>query len=116
VILCTGKVYYDLAEQREGAKREDIAILRLEQLYPLRHETLKAALSPYAEGTPVFWVQEEPANMGAWFYLRTQFGDTLFGKWPFSGIARVPSASPATGSHRRHKQEQAEIIARAFEK
>jgi len=116
VILCTGKVYYDLAEQREAAKREDVAILRLEQLYPLRHETLQAALSAYAEGTPVCWVQEEPANMGAWFYLRTQFSDTLFGKWPFSGIARVPSASPATGSHRRHKQEQAEIIARAFDK
>jgi 2-oxoglutarate dehydrogenase E1 component len=71
-------------------------------------------LSPYASGTPVYWVQEEPGNMGAWTFMRIQFGEKLFGRWPFAGITRPASASPATGSHRRHKQEQAEIIARAF--
>jgi 2-oxoglutarate dehydrogenase E1 component len=114
VILCTGKVYYDLAEYREQAKREDVAIIRLEQLYPLRRDLLEAALAPYAKGTPVFWVQEEPGNMGAWVFLHNQFGENLFGRWPFAGITRPPSASPATGSHRRHKQEQAEVISRAF--
>ena len=115
VILCTGKIYYDLAEHREAAGRTDVAILRVEQLYPLRAQTLETALAPYANGTPVVWVQEEPANMGAWIYIRSQFGDTLCGRWPLSGVARPASASPATGSHRRHKQEQTEIIHRAFE-
>ena len=114
VILCTGKVYYDLAEHREQAGRQDVAIIRLEQLYPLRPETLEAVLAPYAKGTPVFWAQEEPGNMGAWIYMRIQFGETLFGRWPFAGVSRPPSAAPATGSHRRHKQEQVEIISRAF--
>jgi 2-oxoglutarate dehydrogenase E1 component len=115
VILCTGKIYYDLAEHREQTKRDDVAIIRLEQLYPLRREMLEAILAPYAQGTPVFWVQEEPGNMGAWIFMRNQFGENLFGRWPFAGITRSPSASPATGSHRRHKQEQSEIISRAFD-
>jgi 2-oxoglutarate dehydrogenase E1 component len=73
---------------------------------------LDAALAPYAGGTPMFWVQEEPANMGALNYLRIHFGDSL--RFPLKGIARAPSATPATGSHKRHKHEQAEIIRRAF--
>jgi 2-oxoglutarate dehydrogenase E1 component len=115
IILCTGKIYYDLAEYREQAKREDVAIIRVEQLYPLRRELLERALAPYPNGTPVFWVQEEPRNMGAWIFMRNEFGETLLGRWPFAGITRPRSASPAAGSHRRHKQEQAEIISRAFE-
>jgi 2-oxoglutarate dehydrogenase E1 component len=114
VILCTGKIYYELAEYGQQTNRSDVAIVRLEQLYPLRRDLLESALAKYPEGTPVLWVQEEPENMGAWIYLRIQFGDALFGRFPFSGIARPPSASPAAGSHRRHKQEQAELIARAF--
>jgi 2-oxoglutarate dehydrogenase E1 component len=114
VLLCTGKIYYELLEHREQAKRQDVAILRLEQLYPLRAGLLESALSVYPETAPVFWVQEEPANMGGWVHMRIRFGDRLIGRWQFSGIARAPSASPAAGSHRRHKQEQAEIIARAF--
>jgi 2-oxoglutarate dehydrogenase E1 component len=114
ILLCTGKIYYELAAHREESKREDVAILRLEQLYPLRGELVEAALMPYRRGTPAFWVQEEPGNMGAWIYLRVNFGEQLFGRFPFAGITRAPSASPASGSPRRHKQEQAEIIARAF--
>jgi len=114
VLLCTGKIYYELAAHREESKPEDVAILRLEQLYPLRRELLETALAPYRAGTPVFWVQEEPANMGAWVYMRVNFGENLFGRFPFGGITRAPSASPAGGSPRRHKQEQSEIIARAF--
>jgi 2-oxoglutarate dehydrogenase E1 component len=114
ILLCTGKIYYDLIEHREETKREDIAIIRVEQLYPLRHASLDRALQVYPEGTPAFWVQEEPANMGAWNFMQIHFGNKLFERFPFAGIARPVSATPATGSAKRHKQEQTEIIQRAF--
>jgi 2-oxoglutarate dehydrogenase E1 component len=114
VLLCTGKIYYELQAHREETGRADIAIIRLEQLYPLHGDVLEQTLAPYPAGTPAFWVQEEPENMGAWNFMRISFGDTLFGRFPLAGITRPASASPATGSHRRHKQEQAEILARAF--
>jgi 2-oxoglutarate dehydrogenase E1 component len=66
VLLCTGKIYYDLAKMREELKREDVAIVRLEQLYPLKDEELRAALASYPAKARVVWVQEEPANMGSW--------------------------------------------------
>lgn len=114
ILLCTGKIYFELEEHRAEAQREDVAILRLEQLYPLRSEQFEAALSPYRDGTPIVWVQEEPANMGAWNYLKIHFGENLLGRFPLKAVARAASATPATGSHKRHKQEQAEIIKRAF--
>jgi 2-oxoglutarate dehydrogenase E1 component len=114
VLLCSGKLYYELAEYREQNKREDVALIRLEQLHPLRRELLESTLAPFRDGTPVCWVQEEPANMGPWVYMRIHFGDFISTRFKFSGITRPPSASPAAGSHRRHKQEQAELITRAF--
>ena len=114
ILLCTGKIYYELAAHREETGRYDVALIRLEQLYPLRPELVQAALAPYREGTPVYWVQEEPANMGAWVYVRICLGETISLRHPLAGVTRAPSATPAAGSHRRHKQEQAEIIARAF--
>lgn len=114
ILLCSGKVYYDLLEHREETKRNDVAIVRIEQLYPLRQDLLQQALAAYREGTTAFWVQEEPANMGAWNFMRIQFGERLFGRFPFSGIARPVSATPAAGSAKRHKHEQTEIIQRAF--
>jgi 2-oxoglutarate dehydrogenase E1 component len=114
VLLCAGKIYYELEAFREESKREDVAIIRIEQLAPLPAALLEQTLSSYREGTPVSWVQEEPANMGAWMFLRVRFGEKLFNRFPFAGITRPASASPATGSHKRHKQEQAEIIQRAF--
>ncbi|MBV9865540.1 MAG: 2-oxoglutarate dehydrogenase E1 component [Abitibacteriaceae bacterium] len=114
ILLCTGKIYYELDKQRESLKRDDVAILRLEQLYPLSHQVLQSALAPYPDGTPVYWVQEEPENMGAWRYMRVQFGDKLFGRLPFAGVYRPASASPATGSASSHKKEQEQILAEAF--
>src|SRR5262249_58102711 len=84
VLLCSGKLYYELAKERDDLKRQDVAIVRMEQLYPLPMEWLKAALAPYKDGTPVYWVQEEPENMGAWRFLLVRFGGELFGRWPFS--------------------------------
>lgn len=114
VLLCTGKIYFELVEQREKSKRDDVAVLRVEQLYPLSDELLQSVLAEYRDGTPVFWVQEEPQNMGAWYDFRVRFGDRISGRWPFDGICRPASASPATGSAKAHKREQAALIAQAF--
>ncbi|HEX3870699.1 MAG TPA: 2-oxoglutarate dehydrogenase E1 component [Pirellulales bacterium] len=114
VLLCTGKIYYELEGERKQTSREDVAIIRLEQLAPIPVEQLRTALLPYADGTPVFWVQEEPENMGAWRFLRINFGEKLFDRLPLAGIARKASASPATGSHSSHKREQRELLAKAF--
>ncbi|MBI5686348.1 MAG: 2-oxoglutarate dehydrogenase E1 component [Verrucomicrobia bacterium] len=114
VLLCSGKLYFELAAAREQVHRDDIALLRLEQLYPLPDALLQSALACYRDGTPVLWVQEEPANMGAWPHLRGRFGESLFGRLPFSAVARPPSASPAAGSSRAHKLEQARLIAQAL--
>ena len=114
ILLCTGKVYYDLRAYRDEHKREDVAILRLEQLYPLPAGLLEQALASYKGNPPAIWVQEEPANMGAWRYLHEHFGRKLFDRFPFARISRHESASPATGSAHAHKLEQAQLIARAF--
>jgi 2-oxoglutarate dehydrogenase E1 component len=115
VLLCSGKVYYDLQAMREDAGRRDVAIIRLEQLYPLRDEQLVEVLAPYRDGTPTVWVQEEPANMGAWRFLLARFGETIGGRLPFSGICRPASASPATGWSARHKAEQARLLKAAID-
>jgi 2-oxoglutarate dehydrogenase E1 component len=114
VLLCSGRIYYDLEKFREQHEREDVAIVRVEQLYPLREEHLTPALDPYLDGTSVFWVQEEPENMGAWRHIFLTFGERLFGRLPLSGITRPAAASPATGSHTSHEREQQEILERAF--
>jgi 2-oxoglutarate dehydrogenase E1 component len=88
----------------------------MEQLFPLAHGELEAALSPYPAGARVLWIQEEPENMGAWRYWRALYGHTLYGRWPFCGVFRRGSASPATGSAATHKLEQSQIVDIAFGK
>src|ERR1051326_3449945 len=114
ILLCSGKIYFELERERERLERKDVAILRLEQLYPLRSQDLETAFKPYPDGTPVYWTQDEPENMGAWPFLKFNFGDTLLGRLPLKGISRSASASPATGSHSSHKKEQERLIAAAF--
>ena len=114
ILFCSGKIFFELERERERLARNDVALLRLEQLYPLSQETLRASFSPYSDGTPVYWVQEEPENMGAWRFLKIQFGDVLLGRFPFHGVFRPASASPATGSHSSHKKEQEKLIAAAL--
>jgi 2-oxoglutarate dehydrogenase E1 component len=114
ILMCSGKIYFELERERERLERKDVAILRLEQLYPLRPEVLEAAFKSYRDGTPVYWTQDEPQNMGAWPFLKFHFGDMLLGRLPLKGISRQASASPATGSHSSHKKEQERLIAAAF--
>ena len=108
VLLCTGKVYFDLQEEQQKKKIKDIAVVRLEQLYPFPKKQLKAVLKKY-NNPKIVWVQEEPENMGAWgFMLRVSGLDLTL-------ISRKASASPATGYSKVHKEEQAEIVKKAFE-
>ncbi len=115
ILLCSGKLYYELDARRRETKRPDVAIVRLEQFYPLRENMLRDVLSEYGGKTPVVWVQEEPQNMGAWPKLCGNYRERLIGRHPFSGICRAESASPAPGSAAVHKREQAELIDRAFD-
>lgn len=115
VLFCSGKVYYDLLAMREERRRQDVAILRLEQLYPLNEAELSKALASYPSNTPAIWVQEEPANMGAWRYLFARFGDRLPGAGSFSAICRPASAGPATGWPALHKIEQQNLLKAAFD-
>jgi 2-oxoglutarate dehydrogenase E1 component len=110
IVLCSGKIYFDLAERREELQRNDIALIRIEQLYPLPERELEEVLSAYPDNTPVVWAQEEPENMGAWHFLRVRWGSSIFGCYPFSVVSRPASASPATGSHTSHDIEQDEIL------
>ncbi|MFA5550123.1 MAG: 2-oxoglutarate dehydrogenase E1 component [Trueperaceae bacterium] len=114
IIVTSGKVYYDLLAEREERGAYDVAIVRLEQLYPLDPGAIDAALARYSKDVPVVWVQEEPANNGAWHFLLVRYRDEFHGH-PFSGVYRPESASPATGSGAAHKLEQAELLRQAFE-
>jgi 2-oxoglutarate dehydrogenase E1 component len=114
VLICAGKIYYDLLAYREEHKHHDVAIIRLEQLYPLPAAQLEQVLKDCPDHTPALWVQEEPANMGAWRYLHEKFGKKLFNRFPFALISRFESASPATGSSHAHAWEQANLVRRAF--
>jgi 2-oxoglutarate dehydrogenase E1 component len=114
IVMCTGKVYYDLLAHRERTGQQDVSILRLEQLYPFPDEIIEAMLSEFPDGAPVVWVQEEPENMGAWPFLRLRVGESLAGR-ELKGICRPESASPATGSANSHKIEQRRLVEDALE-
>ena len=113
VLLCTGKVYYDLLASRRALKREDVAIIRLEQLYPVGPELIKA-LAVYADGTRLVWVQEEPRNMGPWYFLNANLRGIIGERLPLSVVARSAAASPATGSKASHDLEQKRLINEAL--
>ena len=108
VLLCSGKIYFELAEQQQKENRQDVAVVRLEQLYPLPHKQLEALHKKYNKAT-WFWVQEEPLNMGAASFLQMNLKSINFGV-----ISRNASAATATGYAKVHAAEQAEIISTAF--
>jgi 2-oxoglutarate dehydrogenase E1 component len=114
VLLCCGKLYYELEARRAELQREDVAIIRLEQLYPFPRAAIEGLLARCRDGTNVIWVQEEPENMGAWRFLRVTVSMQFLGRLPFTGICRPASASPATGSNAAHHLEQEDLLQRAF--
>jgi len=111
-LLCTGKVYYDLATARKEQDRNDIAIVRVEQLYPLPVDELRAELARFPDAELV-WVQEEPANQGGWPFIALNLPEYLEGR-PLLRASRRASASPAVGSMSIHEAQQREIVAAAF--
>jgi 2-oxoglutarate dehydrogenase E1 component len=114
VIACSGKVYFDLVAKRKADGRDDVAIVRFEQLYPLRTDELREVFSAYADGTDLVWCQEEPSNSGAWYFINARLPAILEGRFPLRCVSRVESASPATGSEAAHKLEQQQLIDEAF--
>jgi len=114
VLLCSGKIYYDLAERLEALHLEDVAIIRIEQLYPFPMKPLDEVMKEYDDSVRVVWVQEEPRNQGAWPFLRMRFCPELLGRFSLTGIARPESASPATGSRAAHMIEQEKILTQAI--
>ena len=118
VIMCSGKVYFDLLDAREKLKIDDVILFRIEQLYPFPAKTLVKELKPYAKNAKFYWCQEEPKNMGAWFSVRDYIQWTLetinANNKKISYIGRSPDASPATGFAKRHISQQQEIINKVF--
>ena len=118
VIMCSGKIYFDLLEAREKYKRRDVVLLRIEQLYPFPAKSLVKSIKPYAKNAEFIWCQEEPKNMGAWSHVRDYIQWTLdfikANNKNVSYIGRAPAASPATGYAKRHVAQQKEILEKVF--
>jgi 2-oxoglutarate dehydrogenase E1 component len=117
VVLCSGKVFYDLIEARKQSKELSVAIVRLEQFYPFPLRSVREVIEKYANATQYAWVQEEPHNMGGWTFVRERLErleSLLSDAKELRYIGRTASASPATGSYSVHQKEQAAIVAEAL--
>lgn len=110
VVLCSGKVFYDLEAAREDVKNTDIAIVRLEQFYPFPASKLAEILASYPNAAEVVWTQEEPQNMGGWSFVEPRLRSILPAHRSIAYVGRTASASPATGSYAIHNLEQAQLV------
>ncbi|RST28267.1 2-oxoglutarate dehydrogenase E1 component [Chryseobacterium lacus] len=109
LVLCSGKIYYELLAKKEKLGAEDVALVRIEQLYPLHAESLEGILTKYSGRKEIIWAQEEPENMGAWSYILRNFRDT-----GIQVVAPVPSGAPAPGSHKMFERIQSGVINKVF--
>ena len=114
VIMCSGKVFYELLTRRQDDQINNVAILRLEQLYPFPHDALKTELAKYPKVKDIIWTQEEPINQGAWYASRHHFTQSIIKGQTLHVIARDLYAAPAEGSIRLHNINQSEIIEKAL--
>ncbi len=117
LVFCTGKVYYDLVRERDKQLEDragEIAIVRVEELYPWPEARVAEMLERYATARDVYWVQEEPANMGAWSFVQDLLDAQIADRVPLRYSGRKPAASPATGSMRIHREEQAALVGLAL--
>ncbi|GAC1453853.1 MAG: 2-oxoglutarate dehydrogenase E1 component [Steroidobacteraceae bacterium] len=114
VVFCSGKVYYDLLKARRKEALRDVALVRIEQLYPFPSEEYQAILNRYPEAREVVWCQEEPQNQGAWYQIRHRLQELVLGKRPVLYAGRSPAAAPATGIGKIHEVEQQALVAAAL--
>ncbi|MBI2821291.1 MAG: 2-oxoglutarate dehydrogenase E1 component, partial [Acidobacteria bacterium] len=115
LLLCCGKIFYDLAAAREKSQRSDIALIRIEQIYPFIPARLSEQLQRYPDCGDIVWVQEEPQNMGAWTFVAPRLERLLGRGQTLRYVGRPEAASPATGSHREHHKEQQQLVDEALE-
>ncbi len=116
VICCSGKVYYDLVKKREERGDDDVAILRIEQLYPFPHKVFGAELKKFPNATDIVWCQDEPQNQGAWFFVQHYIHENMLDGQKLGYAGRAASASPAVGYAHLHQEQQKTLIEAAFSK
>jgi len=116
LVACSGKVYYDLAKKREEKGSDDVAILRVEQLYPFPHKAFATELKKYPNATEVVWTQDEPQNQGAWFFVQHYIHENMLEGQKLGYSGRVASASPAVGYSHLHQEQQKALVEGAFGK
>lgn len=116
LIFCSGKIYYDLAKERKRREKIGYVFIRIEQIYPFNKEKLKELIKSYKGFKSCFWVQEEPENMGAWFFVQTLLQDCLGDETKIKYLGRKASASPAVGSFTQHQKEYAALMNKVFSK
>jgi len=114
VVFCSGKVYFDLLKARRKEALAEVALVRLEQLYPFPSEEYQAVLNRYPEVREVVWCQEEPQNQGAWYQIRHRLQELEMGRRPVLYAGRAPAAAPATGIGKIHELEQQALVAAAL--
>jgi 2-oxoglutarate dehydrogenase E1 component len=116
VLVCSGKVYYDLVKKREETGADDVAILRVEQLYPFPHKVFGAELKKYPNATELVWTQDEPQNQGAWFFVQHYIHENMLSGQKLGYSGRAASASPAVGYSHLHQEQQKALVEGAFGK
>jgi 2-oxoglutarate dehydrogenase E1 component len=116
LVICSGKVYYDLSKKREENGHDDTAILRLEQLYPFPHKVFSTELKKYPNVTEIVWAQDEPQNQGAWFYVQHYIHENMLEGQKLAYSGRAASASPAVGYSHLHQEQQKALVDGAFGK
>ncbi len=114
MVLCSGKVYFDLARARRERKIANIAIARIEQLYPFPHDDFAAELARYPKATEVLWAQEEPKNQGAWYWIQHYLRDQMLPGQTLLSITRPSSAAPAGGYLDVHQAQQQALVDEAL--
>jgi len=116
IVACSGKVYYDLAKKREERGHDDVAILRVEQLYPFPHKVFAAEMKKYPNASEVLWCQDEPQNQGAWFFVQHYIHENMLEGQRLGYSGRAASASPAVGYSHLHQEQQKALVDGAFGK
>jgi 2-oxoglutarate dehydrogenase E1 component len=116
IVACSGKVYYDLVKRRDEKKTADVAIVRVEQLYPFPHKAFAAELKKYPNATEVVWCQDEPQNQGAWFFVQHYIHENLLDGQKLGYAGRPASASPAVGYAHLHQEQLKALLDQAFGK